>query len=419
MITAPAEQQTQSKSFLGWRMVALAILAGAFTGPGQTVGVSVFIDSFISDLSLSRDQVSLAYLIGTMAGATAMPLVGQLIDRHGVRRAQLVIATLFGLALLNMSFVQSWVWLALGFVFIRMLGQGSLSMVSTVTVAVWFDQLRGRAIGLTGVGVAAGIATTPILLNLAINEFGLRAAWRIAAIAVPAILIPAAWFFLVSRPSDVGQVPDGTIHQDDPSQSVTPSWGYSRAEAVRIPSFWVIGSVTTLTSMLVTGLNFHAISLFVQNGLTKDEAALMFLPQILGATVAGLLLGLVVDQTNGRLLPAVSMLALTGSHLLATNLTSTTFVVVYALSLGVTAGFARTVSSSLLAKWFGSAHIGSLNGLLSLMGVAGSALGPITLSLAQGRLGSYASAALLLAALPAMAAVAAFVVTPPPSRAAG
>ena len=136
MITAPVETSTPSRNFLGWQMVALAILAGAFTGPGQTVGVSVFINSFIADLNLSRDQVSLAYLIGTMAGATAMPLVGQLIDRHGVRRAQLVIAALFGLALLNMSFVQNWLWLALGFVFIRMLGQGSLSMVSTVTVAV-------------------------------------------------------------------------------------------------------------------------------------------------------------------------------------------------------------------------------------------------------------------------------------------
>ncbi len=418
MITTPVPQSVEPRRFLGWRMVGLAILAGAFTGPGQTVGVSVFIDSFIADLQLSRDQVSLAYLIGTMVGATAMPVVGQLIDQYGVRRAQLVIASLFGLALLNMSFVQSWIWLTVGFVFIRMLGQGSLSMVSTVTVAVWFDRLRGRAIGFTGMGVAAGIALTPIVLNQIINQFGWRATWRIAAIAVPAVLLPAAWFFLVSRPTDVGQVPDGVVYQDEDGNAAAPNWGYNRSEAIRIPSFWVILAVTTLTSMLITGLNFHAINLFVQNGLSKDEAALMFLPQILGASGSGLLLGALVDRTNGRLLPAVSMLALTGSHLLATVLNSTSLVIIYALSLGVTAGFARTVSSSLLAKWFGSAHIGSLNGLLTLMGVAGSALGPITLSIAQGRLGSYASAALLLAALPALAAVAAMVVTPPPSRAA-
>jgi MFS family permease len=394
-------------------MVVIAIIAGSLTGPGQTVGVSVFVDYFVEDLSLTQTSVSFAYLIGTLLGATAMPLVGLRIDQYGVRKALLVIASLFGLALLNMSLVQNWVWLAAGFVFIRMLGQGSLSMISSVTVAVWFDRLRGRAIGLTTIGVAAGIALTPIVLNASINRFGWRQTWVIAALTVPAILLPLGWFALVSRPSDAGQVPDG--HPRDPATTTVPSapWGYTRSQAIAQPGFWLIVAVTTLTSMLVTGLNFHAIDLLVQNGLTKDEAAQMFLPQIAGSTAAALGLGWVVDRTNGRILPAVSMALLAGSHLLAASLNSPLLVITYALSLGVTAGCTKVVSSALLPKWFGTTHIGSLNGLLTFMGVAGSALGPITLSLARDQLGSYGKAAIVLSTLPIGAALYALFVRPP------
>ncbi|MBT8241026.1 MAG: MFS transporter [Acidimicrobiia bacterium] len=418
-MTLTRTAQSTGTRFFGWRMVIIAIIAGSLTGPGQTVGVSVFVDYFVADLGLTQTGVSFAYLIGTLLGATAMPFVGQRIDDHGVRTAMLVVASLFGLALLNMSLVQNWLWLAAGFVFIRMLGQGSLSMISSVTVAVWFDRLRGRAIGLTTVGVAAGIATTPIVLNSAINRYGWRQAWVLAAVAVPTILLPLGWFGLISRPSDVGQVPDGhpsdqTLDLDNPLHEAV--WGYTRSQALAHPGFWLILAVTTLTSMLVTGLNFHAIDLLVQNGLTKDEAAQMFLPQIAGSTAAALGLGWVVDRTNGRALPAVSMTLLAGSHYLAASLNSPLLVVTYALSLGVTAGCSRVVSSALMPKWFGISHIGSLNGLVTFVSVAGSALGPITLSLTRDQLGSYSSAAIALASLPLAATLYAVFVRPPTSR---
>jgi MFS family permease len=416
-MTITGADSTAATRFLGWRMVIIAIIAGSLTGPGQTVGVSVFVDYFVDDLGLTQTSVSFAYLIGTLLGATAMPLIGQRIDEYGVRKAMLIVASLFGLALLNMSLIQNWLWLAAGFVFIRMLGQGSLSMISSVTVAVWFDRLRGRAIGLTTVGVAAGIALTPIVLNAAINRYGWRQTWVLAAFVVPMILLPLGWFGLVSRPSDVGQVPDGYRSDQTLDNSIHDVvWGYTRVQAIAQPGFWLILAVTTLTSMLITGLNFHAIDLLVQNGLTKDEAAQMFLPQIAGSTAAALGLGWVVDRTNGRVLPAVSMMLLAGSHFLAASLNSPVLVVTYALSLGVTAGCSRVVSSALLPKWFGIAHIGSLNGLVTFVSVAGSALGPITLSLARDQRGSYGSAAIALASLPLAATLYALVVRPPASR---
>ncbi len=404
------------RRFLGWRMLVIAIAAGSLTGPGQTIGVSVFINSFIDDLELSRDQVSLAYLFGTLTGSLAMPTVGRLLDRHGVRRSQLVITALFGLALLNMSAVTNWWWLAAGFVLIRMLGQGSLSMASTVTVALWFERLRGRAMGMLGIGVSAGIALAPILLNASIDRFGWRGAWISAAVAVTLVLVPLTWFGLVDRPDLVGQRPDGGFVDGGAIDDRPARWGFTRKEAVTHPALWVLVLMSGLTAMLITGLNFHQIDLLVQAGLTADEAAQMFLPQIAGSTIAGFIAGWLLDRTSGRLLPAVVMMMLGGCHLLATGLGSTAMVILYALALGLTAGTARVVGATLLPKWFGTRHIGALQGVLLFTGVGASALGPFVLSVTRGWLDGYGPAALVLGVLPAAAAVVAMTIGPPANR---
>ena len=95
------------------------MLDAGLTGPGQTIGVSVFTDHFVDDLDLGRSTVSTAYLVGTLGGAMLLPTVGRTVDRIGVRRAQMIIGICFALALAYMSTVGSLVMLALGFFGIR------------------------------------------------------------------------------------------------------------------------------------------------------------------------------------------------------------------------------------------------------------------------------------------------------------
>ena len=52
--------------FSGWRIMALATITLGLTGPGQTIGVSVFIDHFADTLDLSKNAISAGYAIGTL-----------------------------------------------------------------------------------------------------------------------------------------------------------------------------------------------------------------------------------------------------------------------------------------------------------------------------------------------------------------
>ncbi|WP_207782239.1 hypothetical protein [Phytoactinopolyspora limicola] len=101
--------------FYGWHIVVYSTLALAATGPGQTAGVSVFIDPLIADLGISRSAISTAYLIGTLAGAVAMPWIGRALDRYGIRRTMATIGAVFGAVLLLMALVTEIVGLTAGF----------------------------------------------------------------------------------------------------------------------------------------------------------------------------------------------------------------------------------------------------------------------------------------------------------------
>ncbi|MGD8684784.1 MAG: MFS transporter, partial [Chloroflexota bacterium] len=92
-----------SVRFLGWRVAALATITAALSGPGQTIGVAVFVDPMIETLASTRSEVSTAYLVGTLVGAGLLVFVGRWIDRVGTRTAMSWIGLAFGLALLFMA----------------------------------------------------------------------------------------------------------------------------------------------------------------------------------------------------------------------------------------------------------------------------------------------------------------------------
>jgi MFS family permease len=403
----PDPPEPNHRAFLGWRIVALAIVTGALTGPGQTIGVSVFVDPFIDDLGLSRSSVSTAYLIGTMIAALGLPMVGTQIDRVGARRAMMAIGAGFGAALVAMSGVQGFTTLVVGFVAIRLLGQGSLSLVSTISVTHWFERRRGTAMGIFSTGMRVLMSLVPVGLSIVIVGFGWRIAWVVAGLAVWMIVVPIARFGLVDRPSDVGQVTDGPLDAPAEAEETVAIESVARSDALRTARFWVLLSATMSIGMLSTALNFHQISLLGDAGLTPVQAAVMFLPQVVGTAIAGVAFGYLADRLTGRILIPMVMALLAAALLLAANLTPGIVIVVYAICLGAAGGAGSAVSATLLPRWFGLRHIGAIQGAASLLMVASTSLGPVAFSMARDIAGDYEGAAMWFALIPVAAGISA------------
>ena len=55
--------------FYGYVIFICASFGMLMSGPGQTIGVSAFTDDLVDNLHISRFQLSIAYMIGTVASS--------------------------------------------------------------------------------------------------------------------------------------------------------------------------------------------------------------------------------------------------------------------------------------------------------------------------------------------------------------
>lgn len=58
-----------------WTMLVAAVVLHGLTGPGQTIGVSVFVDHLVADLDLTRSAVSAAGWAWSEAPPSLLPLL--------------------------------------------------------------------------------------------------------------------------------------------------------------------------------------------------------------------------------------------------------------------------------------------------------------------------------------------------------
>lgn len=399
----------QSPVYYGWVILFAGTLGLAMTTPGQTVGVSVFLDKIIADLGLSRGQVSLTYTLGTLTASFVLPFVGRFIDRRGPRLAVIIISVLFALACVWMGFVRGIVTLFFGFLLIRGLGQGSLSLVSLYVVNVWFVRRRGLAVGITGLGFAIATAFFPLLIETLITQFGWRTAYMLLGLLVGLTILPLGSLLFRGHPERFGLRPDSGLADN---KADVAEANLSLAEARRTATFWLFTAGNVCVAALSTGLIFHHYSIMAEGGLDRLSAATVFLA--LGFIVAGanFTTGVLVDRVPPRFLLSVAMGGMAAALLMATHVTGRPTILVYGALLGLTQGMNGALSASVFAYYFGRMHLGSIKGFATTLSVAGTAFGPFLFALGFERAGNYAPVLLLSAAVPVIIGIGAVFLRP-------
>jgi len=402
----------RSPVYYGWIVLGISTLGMAATLPGQTAGVSLFIDAFIEDLGLSRSLVSWFYTVATVLGSLALPLMGRLLDRWGPRRMAVAIIALFALSCVGMSQVSGWIGVFVGFVCLRGFGQGTLGLINNHAVNLWFERRRGLAVGILGLGMAGATALFPPLIDEGIQAYGWQTTYLLMGGLLAAVMLPLGALFYRDAPERYGLSPDppsagptdeegGT--EDDVVQGVEPAVAY------RTWTFWLFTAAGVCTAGLGTGLLFHHFSILEEVGIGRDPAAQFFIPLGVVTAVFNVGTGWLVDRYPPRLLLGLQ-LGLFGAMMgLLPAVRTTVEVWLYGGVFGVAQGMQQALLGSAYAYYFGRLYHGTIRSLANTVFIGGTAIGPALLALGPDLMSGFAPILWILTPIPLLLGTAACV----------
>lgn len=358
-----------------WLVLAAGMLGVFMTTPGQTVGVSVFIDHIVADLGLARERVLLLYSIGTLLGILPAPYIGRLVDRYGPRNAIGFVVVALGAACAVVAWAHEPWSLGVAFTLLRGTAIGGLSLVSAHMINLWFDRFRGRANGISMMGLAVGGLVIPGLAEQVTQAHGWRSSYLALGVAVVAIMLPLGLLLFRNRPQTYGLLPD--FGRAASAKETLEISGSSLAEARRTLMFWYLLVIGILANAVGTALLLDHVRALQEAGLTRATAIALLGVVTISQVVCVLGGGVLVDrygtQRVGML--GLALLALTvGCVISAPNLLAGA---AYAAALGAGLGVLHVVQGAGLAEHFGTRHLGNLRGVASVVGIFGAAAGPL------------------------------------------
>jgi MFS family permease len=382
------------------------------SAPGQTVGVSVFTDSLIESLGLSRSVLSLAYMAGTLASASLLSWAGRLYDRFGARLVATTAAAGLAATLVFLSFSASiangisgiiggsaavaFVTITVGFFLVRLTGQGVLTLASRNMVLQWFEARRGLVNAIMGISISFGFSYAPRVFDAALVAYSWEGAWRLLALVLAGFAI-VAWIVFRDTPEAHGLVPDGgpvkTSTRLSPETRIGQS--FTLREARRTYSFWVFAITLFVGALLMTAYTFHIVSIFEDAGMQRSFAISLFFPASLIAVVFQFFGSWVSDRVKLKYFCVLQLLALIALSAGLTFLKQGFPVVLAVVGQGTAQGIFGITGSITWPRFFGRDHLGAISGFAAALTVAGSAVGPSFFSLGRDVTSGYSSAAMV------------------------
>ncbi|MDX1417523.1 MAG: hypothetical protein R3293_25180, partial [Candidatus Promineifilaceae bacterium] len=161
------------------------------------------------------------------------------------------------------------------------------------------------------------------------------------------------------------------------------------------PVFWIVSLGIGALAMFITGLLFHQVAIFIDNGLTAGAAAAAFVPIALAMAIFSIGSGFLLDRVPARVVLSSALIVLSAALLLTPTVDSLIPIIFFGLLLGSATGLMRTLSGSIWAIYFGRLHLGSINGVARAIVIAGAALGPMPFGISRDVTGSYGTALIL------------------------
>ncbi|MGH7093136.1 MAG: MFS transporter [Stellaceae bacterium] len=376
--------------FYGWVVLGCLCCVG-FARQGSAVAtLSIFVEPLTREFHWSRTALSGAVSLGGLLAALASPWIGPLLDRHGSRFVLCLVVLVNGVLLMLLSLTPSLAVFYLLFCLARMNWAGPFDLGIYGAVSNWFVARRPFAVSVATLAQTAGLAAMPLIGAYAITHQGWRSGWlAIGAVTLAVGFVPC-WLLLVRRPEDLGLAPDPA-----PPSAIAglapgaPDPSYSRQQAMRTASFWLLLLYTVLVYPVQAGVSLHQAPFLIERGLSPATAASVVSTFSLLTALATIVCGVLPRGLPLRYSLAGTAAILAASVLVMLSVTSPLQAFLGAALFGFGVGGILTLLPVAWADYFGRTHYNAIRSVALSAQVLAQATGPLLSGALRDWTGNY------------------------------
>lgn len=353
------------------RLIAFSLICAFLSAPGQTFFIAVFTAPIAASIGLGPGAMGALYMAATLGAAAVLPFAGSWIDRLDLRLYAALVLGGLALACFVMAGATGALGAGLGFLLLRLTGQGLMTHVAMTATVRFFTRVRGRALSLVGLGLPLSEALTPAAALGLIALAGWREAYVVVGIVVLVLALPLLQALIARQPTFNKPVrAEGTVK---PS-----TWAAAR-QLASSRHFWLILPLIIFLPFAATGLLFQIQPLAEARGWPVGWLGLAFMGFAAGHAAGLLLVGRLIDRYGGtRLLPLMNLPTLAALGVLA-FIGHPLGLIAFLTAMGMASGLAQSSVSAMWVEVYGVAQAGSVRSFAVMIMVASTAAGPAAL----------------------------------------
>ena len=418
-----AETMDTQKGFYGWKNVILLFTMYMSALGLVFYGFSVIFPAMIIALEWNRGTASIAHTISVLLMGVIVPLVAVSINKLGAKRTLTIGLSLllFGLILMATVMSQIWQWVIIwGFVIGTAFAFCGVLPIQT-TLMHWFNVKRATAIGIVMTGAAVGgFIAQPFYTWL----MGVVESWRVGWMngALFALIALICSFFLVNKPEDLGQHPDG-LSSEEMAAALNQTGGGAKTYrtsktwevnmAFKNPTIYFITIVIIGHMMSLFLITSHGILHFMDKGFTQMQAASILSFIILGSGFARFPAGWLGDRIEPRWILTTTFVIQLMAYFGIWKSTHMQIVIASGIVFGLCYGCQLIMFPTLIGNYYGPESFPGINGIIAPFLILFGAAVPVGAGYMFETYGSYDSAFIIMISMLAVSLILSLLLSPP------
>ena len=369
------------KALSGTFILATGFILLLYNG-GSRFTMGLMLRPMADDLSWSRATLSLTVTLFMVVSAVVLPVIGRLVDRYRIRTVLLASVLLSSASVALMSAIQTPVQAVVlyGVLFALATAGTSIAPIG-VMISRWFPEHLGLANSIAISGMGAGQLVIILLLTAQLESIGWRGAFLVLAGLGLLLVVPLA---LLSIPEPA--LPGAETSHEPLGRAKSE---LKASDLLRDSKLWYLLVIYALCGFQDFFVATHVVAFARDQGMGAVASGNLFaLMGLVG--LAGVLMTGFVSDRFGPMLPTLICFAIRIALFgLMTVTTSVVAIIGFALVYGFTFWITAPLTIVFVRKYFGTAHLGMLTGIVAMVHHGAGGLGAYAGGIVYDVFGSY------------------------------